>query len=137
PELGAHVADRGPVGDRYRGHTVPVELDELADHAVPAQHLGDREHQVGGGGAVGQLAGEPETDHLGDEHADRLAEHGRLGLDPADAPAQHAEAVLHGGVRVGADAGVGVGGPVVGHHDPGQVLDVDLVDDPGARRHAL
>ena len=29
---------------------VAVELDELADHAVLAQHLGDREHQVGGGG---------------------------------------------------------------------------------------
>ena len=34
----------------------PVELDELADHAVAAQQLGDGEHQVGGGGALGQLA---------------------------------------------------------------------------------
>jgi hypothetical protein len=34
------------------------ELDELADHAALAQHLGDGEHQVGGGGALGQLAGQ-------------------------------------------------------------------------------
>ena len=46
---------------------------------------------------------------LRDEHRDGLAEHRGLGLDAADAPAEHAEAVDHGGVRVGADAGVGVG----------------------------
>ena len=58
---------------------------------------------------VGQRAGELEADHPRDEHRHRLAEHGRLGLDAADAPAEHAEAVDHRGVRVGADAGVGVG----------------------------
>jgi hypothetical protein len=40
---------------------------------------------------------------------DRLAEHGGFRLDAADAPAEHAEAVDHGGVRIGADAGVGIG----------------------------
>ena len=46
----------------------------------------------------------------------RLAEHRRLGLDAADAPAQHAQAVDHRGVRVGADERVGVGlsGPLPG-----------------------
>ena len=39
----------------------------------------------------------------------RLAEHGGLGLDAADAPAQHGQAVDHGGVAVGADHGVGIG----------------------------
>ena len=86
-----------------------VELDELADDAVLAQHLGDREHDVGGGGAGRDRAGQLEADDARDEHRDRLAEHGRLGLDAADAPAEHAEAVDHRGVRVGADAGVGVG----------------------------
>src|SRR6185437_7093435 len=52
-ELGRHVADGGPVGDRDRGHALAGELDELADHAVLAQHLGDREHEVGGSGALG------------------------------------------------------------------------------------
>ena len=50
-----------------------------------------------------QPSGEPETDHLGQEHRDRLTEHRRLGLDPTDAPADHSEAVDHGRVRIGAD----------------------------------
>ena len=52
-ELGAHVADRGAVGQRHRRDALAVELDELADHAVLAQHLGDGQHQVGGGRAGG------------------------------------------------------------------------------------
>ena len=86
-----------------------VELDELADDAVLAQHLGDGEHDVGRGRAGRDRAGQLEADDARDEHRDGLAEHGRLGLDAADAPAEHAEAVDHRGVRVGADAGVGVG----------------------------
>ena len=88
---------------------------------------------------VGQLAGQLEADDARDEHRHRLAEHGGLGLDAADAPAEHAEAVDHRGVRVGADAGVGVGlrRPLAGHDDAGQVLDVDLVHDAGARRDDL
>src|ERR1700735_2728823 len=85
-----------------------------------------------GGGPPGGPPGEPEPDHPRDQHRHRLAEHGRLGLDAADPPAEDAEPVLHGGMGVGADAGVrvsGNGAVVRGlHHDhPGQVLDVDLV----------
>ena len=82
---------------------------------------------------AGQLAGQLEADDARDEHGDRLAEHRGLGLDAADAPAEHAEAVDHGGVRVGADEGVGVRLAVADHDRAGQVLDVDLVDDAGAR----
>ena len=101
------------------------------------QHLGDRQHHVGGGGARGDLAGELEADHPGDEHRDGLAQHGRLGLDAADAPAEHAQAVDHGGVRVGADERVRVRPAVAGHHHAREVLQVDLVHDAGARRHDL
>ncbi len=83
------------------------------------------------------LAGQLESDHPRNQHRHRLAEHGGLGLDAADAPAQHAEAVLHRGVRVGAHAGVRVGDTVALHHHAGQVLDVDLVHDAGAGRHDL
>lgn len=106
-----------------------------------AQHLGDREHQVGGGGALGQVAVQLEADHARDQHGDRLAEHGRLGLDAADAPADHADAVDHRGVGVGADAGVGVGLQLAvhltGEDGAGEVLDVDLVHDAGAGRDDL
>ncbi len=116
---------------------VPVELHELADHAVLAQHLGHRQHQVGGGRALGQGAGQLEAHHPGDQHRDGLAEHGRLGLDAADAPAEHAEPVDHGGVGVGAEQGVGVGlaRSSAGEDHPGQVLQVDLVADAGVGRH--
>ena len=112
---------------------VAVELDELADHAVLAQHLGDGEHDVGRGHARLDLAGQLEADDARDQHGDRLAQHRGLGLDTADAPAQHAEAVDHRGVRVGADTGVGVGLAVAGHDGGRQVLDVDLVHDADAR----
>ena len=102
-----------------------------------AQHLGDGEHDIGRGHARLTLAGELESDHPRDQHRHRLAQHGGFGLDAADAPAEHAEAVLHRGVGVGANTGVGVGQPVALHHHAGQILDIDLVHDAGARRHHL
>ena len=57
PELGAHVADRGPVGQRQAGQAVAGELDERADDAVRPQHLGDDQDEVGRGRAARQLAG--------------------------------------------------------------------------------
>jgi hypothetical protein len=64
------------------------ELHQLAHHAALAQHLGDAQHEVGGGGRPREPAGEAEAHHLRHQHADRLAEHRRLGLDAADAPAR-------------------------------------------------
>ena len=115
-ELRAHVADRRAVGERQVRHAGAVELDELADHAVLAQHLRDGEHEVGRGRALGQLAVQLEADHARHEHRHRLAEHRRLGLDAADAPAEHAEAVDHRRVRVGPDERVGVQRALVVEH---------------------
>ena len=78
---------------------------------------------------------EPEADDLRDQHRDRLAEHRGLGLDAADAPAEHAEAVDHRGVRVGADERVGERLAVARLDHARQVLEVDLVADAGVRRH--
>ena len=105
-----------------------------------AQHVGDGEDHVGGGDALGDGTGELEADDARHEHGDRLAEHGRFGFDAAYAPAEHAQAVDGGGVRIGAHAGVEVGEGVsvvsgLGHHDLGEVFDVDLMDDAGSRRH--
>ncbi|GIX63876.1 mitochondrial import receptor subunit Tom40 [Babesia caballi] len=85
------------------------EFDELADHAGAGAEDGrDGEDDVGGKHVVGGLAHELEADHLRQHHGNGLAEHGGLGLDAADAPAEHAQAVDHGGVGVGPDDGVGV-----------------------------
>ncbi len=137
-ELRRHVPDRRPVGEAERVQPGAEELDELRDDAALAQHLGDGEDEVGRGRALGQLAVEAEADHLRQQHRDRLAEHRRLGLDPADAPAEDAEPVDHRRVRVGADERVGVGLRdsivLVAEDDLAQVLEVDLVADPGRRR---
>ena len=79
-----------------------------------------------------------------DEHGHRLAEHRRLGFDPADAPTEYAEAVDHRCVRIGADKRVGIGdrrsfdasGNLVGcEHHAHQIFQIDLMNDPGVRRH--
>ncbi len=134
-----HVGDRGAVRQRQVRQAGAVELDELADHAVLPEHLHDGQHQVRGGGAFRQSAGQPETHDLRDQHGDRLAEHGGLGLDAADAPAEHADAVDHGRMRIGAHDRVRVGHHPAVHlaaeNDTGKVFQVDLVDDARVGRN--
>ena len=141
PQVAPYSGDMFPIVARSAsgsaGEAVAEELDELADDAHLAQHLGDREDEVGGRGALRQPPRQPEADDLRDEHRDRLAEHRRLGLDAADAPAEHAEAVDHRRVRVGADERVREGTAVSLLDDAGEVLEVDLVDDARVRRHDL
>ncbi len=137
--LGGHVGDGGAVGEAQVRQARAVELDKLTDNTLFAQHLHDHQHQVGGRGAFDHFAVELEADHLRHAHRYRLAEHGRFGFDPADTPAQHREAVDHGGVRVRADQRVGVGdGAAVDLGGPdglGEVFEVDLVTDAGPGWH--
>ena len=133
--LGRHVGERRAVGQRERREAVAAELDEAADDAVAAQQLGQREHEVGRGHALAQRAGHAHADDRGRAELERLAEHDRLGLDAADAEAEHAEPVDHRRVRVGADERVGHGDAVADRHDAAEVLEVDLVHDAHARRH--
>jgi hypothetical protein len=135
--LRRHVCDRRAVGDRQADEPGAEVLDELPDHAERPQHLGHAQDEVGRGRAVGELAREAEADHLRDEHRDRLAEQRRLGLDPADAPAEHAEPVDHRRVRVGAEQRVREGSAVPRLDDARQVLEVHLVADARVRRHDL
>ena len=85
------------------------ELDELADYALLAQHLGDGQHEIRSSGTFAQFVLQAEADNLRDQHRDRLTQHGSLGFDSADAPAENAQAVDHRGVRVRADQCVRVG----------------------------
>ena len=137
--LRAHVPERRAIGNRQVLEAGPEELDELSDDAVLAQPLGDREHEIGRGRAFEHRACQTEAEHRRDQHRDRLAEHGRFGLDAADAPADDAQAVDHRRVGIGADQGVRVRErPVrrfVRHHDAGEVFEVHLMNDPGVGRH--
>jgi len=120
------------------------ELDEFRDHALAAQHLHNGQHEIGRGHALLQLARHLEADHLGQQHRLRLAQHRRLRLDPADAPAQNAKAVDHGGMRVRAHKCVGIGdldslaSLVRLHVRPNglrEIFEIDLMADAGAWRH--
>ena len=141
--FGRHVGDRRAVGDRHRVEARAVELDELADHALLAQHLGHGQHEVGRGDALAQLARQLEADHLRQEHRERLAEHRRFRFDAADPPAENGEAVDHGGVAVGADQRIGKGDLdrlavallLRRPHGLGEIFEIDLMADAGAGRH--
>ena len=112
-------------------------LDELADDPGAAQELGHREHEIGRGRALAQPAAQPEADDLRHEHRERLAEHRGLGLDPADAPAEHAEAVDHRRVRVEPDDRVRERDAVAALDHAREVLEVHLMADPRAGRDDL
>ena len=134
-----HVGDGGTVSQRQISQAITIKLHKLADHALGTQHLRHGQHQVGGGNALTQPASQLEANHLGDQHRHRLPQHGGLRLNAADTPAQHAQAVNHGGVRVGAHERIGPG-PLLAvnlgrPHGLRQILKVDLVTDAGARRY--
>ena len=98
------------------------------------------EHEVGRGRGPGQLAVEADADDPRHRLVQRLAEQDGLGLDPADAVAEDAQPVDHRRVRVGADERVREGDAAVRRRrgrvdDRREVLEVDLVDDPGPGRH--
>ncbi len=133
--FGGHVRDRGAVGQGEGGGAGSEELDELADDAVLPQDFGDAQGEVGRGDAFLQFTVEVDADNLGDEEGDGLPEHAGFGFDPADAPANDAESVDHGRVRVGADEGVGVINAVLGENPFREILEVHLVDDTDTGRH--
>ena len=115
------------------------ELDELADDFLLAEDFGHGEHEVGGRRAGAELAREFHADDFRQQHVDRLPEHHAFGLDAADAPTDDAQAVDHRGVAIGADERIGerdrAGVVLAEEHDLGQVFEIHLVDDAGARRH--
>ena len=115
--LRRHVGDGGPVGQGQGSKPSPKNSTNLPTTPCSTQHLHHAQHEVGGGDAFRQAPVSLKPTTSGSEHGDRLAEHGGLRLDAAHAPAEHAEAVDHGGVAVGADQGVGVGqrAAVLGH----------------------
>ena len=104
--LRGHVGHAGALRHRERRDAWAKRLDKAAHDALGAQALGHREGKVHGRDAVTELAREVQAHGLGHAHGDGLAQCGRLGLDAANAPSEHADAVGRGRVRVGAHDGV-------------------------------
>ncbi len=142
-----HVADGRLVRDREIIQPGAEKFHELSNHALLAQHLRHRQHQVGGGDAFLQLSLELEADHFRQQHRQRLAEHRGFRLDAANAPTEHGKAVDHRGVRVGTDQririsefeGAGLLADrhllLAGPYRLRKIFEIDLVADAGAGRH--
>ena len=136
--LGRHVGDGGAVRQGQGARSLAEELDELAHDFFLAQDFGHREDQIRRGAALAQAARQLEADHVRRQHVDGLAQHRRLGLDAAHAPAHHADAVDHRGVAVGTHQRIGIV-HAIGRleHAARQVLQVHLVHDAeSGRDHA-
>src|SRR5690606_18523883 len=117
------------------------KFHEFTNDTQLAQHLGDGEHQVGGGRALWQLPGEFKAHDLGYQHGDRLTEHGRFSFNTTNPPTQNAQAVNHGGVRVSTYQGVRLGFEdtifLIGESTARQIFQIDLVHNASPRRHHL
>ena len=89
--------------------------------------------------AFRQAAVKLESNHFGNQHRKRLAEHGGFRFNAADAPAKNAEAIHHGGVRIGADERIGEGLQRYCHSawkdHASEIFDIYLVADAGVRRN--
>ena len=136
--LGRHVGDAGALRGGKGRHARAEALDEAADDALRAQRLREMQRHVHGRHAAVQLARQLHADHARHERRDGLPERRGLGLDAADAPPQHADAVGGGRVRVGADHRVEVRERLPAfarHHDAREVLDVQLMADALPGRH--
>ncbi|KAG1606066.1 hypothetical protein G6F46_013264 [Rhizopus delemar] len=100
--LGRHVRHHASAAGLQRADAWPEEFHELARDLDGAQPLCHGQRQVGGGDARRQRARQAHADHVRYAQQGGHAEHHRLRLQAADAPAQHADAVDHRGVAVAA-----------------------------------
>ena len=90
-----------------------------------------------------KLAGQMHADDFRREEINRLPEHPGFRFDAAHAPADDAEAIDHGRVRIGADERVGIEDLISirfrlpAQHALGEIFEIDLMHDADAGRHEL
>ena len=134
-----HIRNGGAIGQRKLIQSAAEELHKLANHAMGAQHLYHLQYQVRGGNTLAHLPGQFEAHHVRYEHRDWLPQHGGFRLNTANPPAQHAQAIDHGGMAVCPHQGIGACNRAVVSillpYHLGEVLQVNLVADTGARGH--
>ena len=119
-----------------------VKFDKFANNAKLAQHFNNAQHKVGRRCALLHFACNLKAYDLGDQHRNRLAEHGGLGLNAADTPAQNGQTVDHSrvGIRTHQRVGISHGFTLVlfiliGPDRLGQIFQIDLVTDTRSGRY--
>ncbi|MCY1445791.1 hypothetical protein D9M71_623210 [compost metagenome] len=80
-----------------------MELQHAADHAGFAKTFGQGERDIGSDIAGWRHTFESDADDLWNPHHQGFAQHCSFSLDTTNTPAQHTDAVDHGGVAVSAD----------------------------------
>ena len=108
-EFRRHVAERCAIREWHMREAIAEKLDELANDALVAKHLGAGQNKVRRRRAFPQFAAQLEADNLRDQHGNRLPQHGGFSFDAADTPAKNAEAIDHRRVGVRADDRIRVG----------------------------
>ena len=137
--FGCHVGDSCLVGKRQVIETVTEKLDKFSDHSVLTQHLDHTQHQVGRSCSLRQRAGQFDSHYLGNKHRHRLSQHSGFSLYSAHTPAQHTQAVDHGGMGIRTHYRIWVGPGNTSHltteHNASEIFDIYLVHDTGSRWH--
>jgi len=106
-ERGAERIQAGGLGRRQRRGAFTVKLDKFPDHFLTAEQLCDVQDKIGRGNAFTQLPAHVHAHHFRRQKVNWLAEHAGFRFDSAYAPADHAETVDHGRVRIGPDESIG------------------------------
>ena len=139
PVLRGHVGNRRAVSKGHARDAVAKEFHELVDDPLFAKDFGNTEHQIGCGRTRSQASCEFHTDNFGCQHVKGLPKHIRFGLDSSDAPTQNSQSIDHGGVRIGAYEGIGIGNRAsmifALKYNLGKEFQVDLMHNSGVRWH--
>ena len=135
--LRAHVRQRGAIGELEGRTTVPEELDEPPDDAVLAEHLGEREDQVGAVVPAGRcsVTRTPTTSGVG-RNIGWPSIAASASIPPTPHPRTPSPFTIVVGIRP--DERVRERHAVLHHDHPPEVLEVHLMADPRAGRdHAM
>ena len=138
PVFGRHIGQCRPFRHRHGLRGRAEKFNRTVGNLRQAQALRHQQHQVGRPDQRCRHAGEPYAHHLGQGKGVGMAQQGSFGINATHAPAQHAQTIDHGRVRVTPNHKVGEGplNPLVGGagHDGGDALQIDLVNDAAAWR---
>ena len=88
--LRRHVGDGSAVGQRQIAQSGSEVLDKFSHDSMLAQHLGNRQNQIGSSRAFAQTPSKLHADNKRNQHGNRLPQHRSLSLNAAHTPSQHA-----------------------------------------------